>query len=86
MVRHMPLYNVSNMAQGVLCLQDPEDELVKTFNDRSLLGKPFVSVNESDEIDVIPCKNIRRRCIFVPCSEGAVLGYFCPVLKNYEHD
>ena len=67
-------------------LQDPEDELVKAFNDRNLLGKPFVSVNESDEIDVTPCTNIRRRCIFVPCSEGAVLGYLCPVLKNYEHD
>ena len=67
-------------------LQDPEDELVKAFNDRNLLGKPFVSVNESDEIDVTPCTNILRRCIFVPCSEGAVLGYLCPVLKNYEHD
>ena len=66
-------------------LQDPEDELMKTFNDRNLLGKPFVSVNESDEIDITPCKNIRRRCILVPCSEGAVLGYLCPVLKNYEH-
>ena len=63
-------------------LPDSEDELVKAFNDRNLLGKPFVSVNESAEIDVTPCKNIRRRCIFVPCSEGAVLGYLCPVLKK----
>ena len=67
-------------------LPDPKDDLLKAFNERNALGKPFVAVNESHITEVTRCINIRRRCIFVPCSEIDISGYLCPVLKNYEHD
>ena len=73
-------------------LPDPDDELVKSFNDRGLLGNPFVPVDEGDEIRIIVCKDITRRFSFIhfifihSSEEEDVFGYLCPVLKNYEHD
>ena len=67
-------------------LQEPKDDLMKAFYQRGLLGSPFTEVSESDEIKIVHCKDVLRRCIFIPSSVEGISGYMCPVLKHYEHD
>ena len=67
-------------------LPEPEDEMLRTFHQRGLLGPHFVAVRESEDIELVNCQSLLRRCIFVPSEGQENTGYLCPVLKHYQHD
>lgn len=75
---------------GNICLfgldEEPNDVVVKAFNDNGILGMHFTAVKETRTIQCVSWRNIVCRCIFVQSEEDGISGYVCPVLKHYQHD
>ena len=75
--------------KGNICsfeLEDQDDEMMKSFIEKDILGQHFQAVKETSSEACIPCRDIVSRCVFVPSASAGVSGYVSPVLKHYQHD
>ena len=66
--------------------EEPDDEMVKAFNENGILGTHFQAVKETRTVQCVSWRNIVCRCVFVQSEEDGISGYVCPVLKHYQHD
>ena len=75
--------------KGNICsfeLEDQDDEMMKSFIEKDILGQHFQAVKVTSSEACIPCRDIVCRCVFVPSASAGVSGYVSPVLKHYQHD